>query len=82
MIIYVLDLAIVTFALAASLLWLRSSRGRVRRVCRHETFDQADYNRLVTALNRTQILNSQAALATSIATGLTAVRFVLVELTQ
>lgn len=82
MFICFLDLTIVVIALAASLLWLRSSRGRVRRVSRHEAFDQADYNRLVTALNRAQILNSQAALATGIATGLAAMRLLLVEVAQ
>lgn len=78
--IYLLDLIIVLFALAASVLWFRASRRRVRRVGKHEVFDRADYNRLVTALNRTQPLNAQAALATGIATGLAAIRLVLMEI--
>lgn len=80
MLIYLLDLIIVLFALAASVLWFRASRRRVRRVGKHEVFDRADYNRLVTALNRTQPLNAQAALATGIATGLAAIRLVLMEI--
>ncbi|MHA7819200.1 MAG: hypothetical protein ACX930_06100 [Erythrobacter sp.] len=82
MFIQILDLALVAIALAASLLWLRSSRRRVRRICRHEAFDQADYNRLVTALNRAHIPHSLAALATGIVTGPAAVRLLLVELGQ
>ena len=39
--------------------------------------DAADINRLVTALNRTQILNARAALSTAIATVLAGIRLAL-----
>ncbi|MDN3646046.1 hypothetical protein QWY75_07490 [Pontixanthobacter aestiaquae] len=68
-----LDLLTVCIALLACALWLRASRRKVRRISKHETLDYADFNRLVTAVNRTQILNAQAALATGAATALACV---------
>ncbi len=65
--ILALDLSIVLGALASAWLWWRASRQRVRRISRQEVLDAADVNRIVTALNRTQILNSRAALATAAA---------------
>jgi hypothetical protein len=64
--LHTLDLLIVGAALASAWLWYMASRHRVRRISRHEALDAADINRLVTALNRTQILNSHAALATAL----------------
>jgi hypothetical protein len=58
--VVVLDLLIVAAALASAWLWFIASRHRVRRVSRHEVLDAADINRIVTALNRTQILNARA----------------------
>ncbi|WP_228766240.1 hypothetical protein [Pelagerythrobacter aerophilus] len=63
----ILELGTVIAALSAGLLWLRASRRRIRRVGRDEIFDHADFNRMVVALNRVQILNARAALATAIA---------------
>lgn len=65
--IALLELGTVIAALAAGVLWLLASRRRLRRLSRGETFDHADFNRVVVALNRMQILNSRAALATAIA---------------
>ena len=73
----VLDAAIVIAALVSSWMWWRASCQRIRRVSRHEELDAADINRLVTALNRTQILNSRAALATAAATVLAGIRLAL-----
>ena len=73
----VLDAAIVVAALLSSWMWWRASCQRVRRVSRHEELDAADINRLVTALNRTQILNSRAALATAAATILAGLRLAI-----
>lgn len=70
-IIALLELGTVVAALAAGMLWLRASRRRLRRVSRDETFDHADFNRIVVALNRMRILNSRAALATAVAALLT-----------
>jgi hypothetical protein len=71
---WVLDTLIVAAALTSSWLWWSASRNRVRRISRHEVLDAADINRLVIALNRTQILNARAALATAVAAVLTAIR--------
>jgi hypothetical protein len=51
-----------------------ASRNRVRRISRREVLDAANINRLVIALNRTQILNARAALATAVAAVLAAIR--------
>jgi hypothetical protein len=56
-----LDLLTVGAALASAWLWWAASRHRVRRVSRDEVLDAADINRLVTALNRTQILSARGA---------------------
>jgi hypothetical protein len=71
---WVLDTLIIAAALASSWLWWRASCNRVRRISRREVLDAADINRLVIALNRTQILNARAALATACAAILTAIR--------
>ena len=47
---------------------------------RDEVLDAADINRLVTALNRTQILSARAALATALAAVLGALRVCLTAL--
>ncbi|WP_228243039.1 hypothetical protein [Porphyrobacter sp. GA68] len=78
---HLLDALIVLGAAASSLLWFRASRSRVRRVSRFEALDHADYNRLVTTMNRTQILNSHAALMTGLTAALASVRLLLGEVT-
>ena len=70
----VLDVLIVGAALVSAWLWWVASRHRMRRISRHEVLDAADMNRLVTAMNRTQILNSRAALTTALAAVLAALR--------
>jgi hypothetical protein len=77
-----LDVLIVGAALASAWLWWAAGRHRVRRISRHEELDAADINRLVTALNRTQILNSRAALATALAAVLAALRVCLTALAR
>ena len=72
--VVLLDVAIVMTALAACMLWFRASQRKVRRISRREDLDHADFNRIVTALNRSQILNGQAALVTGVATGLAGLR--------
>lgn len=62
----VLDLTAIAAAIAASWLWLKASQNRVRRIARDEQLDAADFNRVVVSINRSQILNSQAALATAV----------------
>ncbi|MGL4241736.1 MAG: hypothetical protein ACRCTI_11540 [Beijerinckiaceae bacterium] len=60
-----LDLLALATALLAAWFWYRASSFGVRRVDRDEQLDHRDFNRLVTAMNRTQILNRRAALASA-----------------
>jgi hypothetical protein len=75
MLFVVLDLSAMVAALAASWLWFMSRRQRVRRISRAETLDAADLNRIIVAINRTQILNSQAAMAATLSALFAALRF-------
>jgi hypothetical protein len=52
-------------ALLAAWLWFKASSTSVRRISRDEDLDHQDFNRIVTAINRTQFLNRRAALATA-----------------
>jgi hypothetical protein len=60
------DLLVLASALAASWLRFRASRYRLRRISRHEALNHLDLNRIVTAINRAQLLNGRAALATGV----------------
>lgn len=70
-----LDLATILAALSSAWFWFRASGRSFRRISRHEVFDAADINRIVTSLNRSQLLNSRAALATAAAALLAALRY-------
>lgn len=72
-----LDLIALVGAMCAAWLWFLSSQRRVRRLAHGETIDAADLNRLVVSINRTQLLNSRAALASAISALAVAARFVL-----
>ncbi len=61
-----LDVIALVSALIAAWLWYRASSNVVRRVEKDEEIDHRDLNRIVVAINRTQILNRRAALATAI----------------
>ena len=74
---YALDLAIVVAAVLSAWFWLQASGRPIRRVTKHEEFDHADINRLVTAFNRSRILNARAAQATAIAALLGGLRVAL-----
>ncbi len=75
--IQLLDFTVIGFALASGWLWMSASRRKIRRVSKHENLDAADYNRIITALNRAQILNSRAALATGVAAMFAALRLLI-----
>lgn len=62
-----LDLSIVAAAFLSGIFWWQASRKRSRRTSRDEVLDYADFNRLIVAFNRTQILNARAAISTAIA---------------
>ena len=65
--LYVLDVTIVVAAVMSAWFWLQAAGKPQRRVSKFEDLNQADTNRLVTALNRARILNARAAVATAIA---------------
>ncbi len=80
--IIAIDLAALGASIAAAWLWFQASRRTVRRISLHETLDAADFNRVVTALNRAQILNGRAALASGVAASCVALRFLLDALSR
>lgn len=82
MTLLILDLFAVAAAFSASVLWWRASRQTLRRVSRTEELDAADINRIVVAINRTQVLNRQAALATAAASLLAALHFTMMIATR
>lgn len=63
----VIDFIVILASAAAAWYWYSASRRTVRRMTRDEALDAADLNRIVTAINRNQLLNSRAALASAIA---------------
>jgi hypothetical protein len=75
MAVLVIDALSIASALIASWLWFRASGTRLRRISRTEEIDAADLNRIVVGINRAQILNAQAAMATAVSAFVIAVRF-------
>jgi hypothetical protein len=59
------DIVTIALAMLAAYLWFASSRTRYRRISHHEAIDAGDLNRIIVALNRSQIANQRAALATA-----------------
>jgi len=70
-----LDVAGIATALLAAWLWYMAGRRRLRRISRFEELDAADINRIVTAINRSNLLNGRAALAAAASALSLAVRF-------
>jgi hypothetical protein len=62
----IFDAVSLIAALIAAWLWYKASFRGTRRVKHGETFDFHDFNRLVVAFNRQNILNRRAALATAL----------------
>ena len=75
--IVVIDILILISAAASSWFWWKASGRKLRRIAHNEVLDSRDINRIVTNINRGQILNARAALATAISAALVAVRFFL-----
>jgi hypothetical protein len=73
----IVDVLAAIAACAASMLWYQASRRPMRRISRFEEIDALDFNRMVTAFNRAQILNARAAAAATVAALLAALRFAL-----
>ena len=59
------DIATIALTLLAAYLWFQSSRGRHRRISHREELTAHDLNRMIVVLNRSQIANQRAALATA-----------------
>jgi hypothetical protein len=70
-----LDALGVATALLAAWLWYLSGRRRLRRISRFEELDAADLNRIVTVINRSNLLNGRAALAAAASAACLALRF-------
>lgn len=77
----ILDAFALITAFGAAWFWLLASRGRLRRVSYAEELDAADLNRMIVAINRAQILNGRAALATAVSAFAVAIRFAVGLLT-
>lgn len=74
MLVY-LDIIAMLAAFASAVLWFKASGKSLRRVHKGEALDEHDLNRIVTAFNRNQILNSRAALATAVSATAVGARF-------
>jgi hypothetical protein len=74
---FFMDIIAILGALAAAWLWFAASQNRVRRLSKDEVISSADLNRIVVSINRSQILNSRAALATAISAGAVTFRLVI-----
>lgn len=72
---FALDLFGCITGFLAGWFWLRASGRTVRRVRFTEELDASDINRLVTAINRNNILNRRAALAATASAVSVAMRF-------
>ncbi|MBL9096263.1 MAG: hypothetical protein JNK07_04995 [Alphaproteobacteria bacterium] len=71
------DVLTIGLAMLAAYLWFISSRTRYRRISRKEEIDAGDLNRIIVAMNRSQIANQRAALATAASAFALALRLLL-----
>lgn len=72
-----IDLIACASALLAAIFWFAATDRRLRRISRFERLDHADLNRMVVAMNRSQILNRRAAAASGISALCVAARLAL-----
>ncbi len=71
----ILDALGIATALLAAWWWYLTGTRRLRRISRFEALDAADLNRIVTAVNRNNILSCRAALAAAASAVCVALRF-------
>jgi len=71
----ILDGLALASALAAAFLWWKASVNMVRRISLTEVINAQDFNRIVIAMNRSQLLNRRAALATAVSALAIALKF-------
>lgn len=69
------DALIVCAALTSAWYWYLASDRRLKRITEHEILNRSDLNRVIAAINKSQLLSARAAMATAIAALLTAIRF-------
>jgi hypothetical protein len=77
MLVALLDAFALITAFVAAGFWLLASRNQLRRISYAEELNAADLNRMIVAINRSQILNGRAALATAVSAFAVAIRFVV-----
>lgn len=75
--IAVIDLLIILSAALSAWFWWKASGRRLRRVERNEELDSRDLNRIIVAINRSQILNARAAIATAVSAALIALHYLM-----
>ena len=69
-VVYAIDICAIAASIAAAVLWYRASATEIHRVTFHEVFDYHDLNRVIVAINRNNLRNRSAALASAIAAAL------------
>ena len=75
--IAVIDLLIILSAALSAWFWWKASGRRLRRVERNEELDSRGLNRIIVAINRSQILNARAAIATAVSAALIALHYLM-----
>jgi hypothetical protein len=70
-----LDILAIGITLLAAYLWWRASGRKLRRIAKREDFDHQDLNRIIVAVNRSQVLNAKAAIASALSAMIIAMRF-------
>ncbi|EKV30490.1 hypothetical protein C882_4449 [Caenispirillum salinarum AK4] len=75
--LFILDICAALAALAAAWLWYAAGQRPQRRVSKEEDLDYQDFNRLATGINRSNLLNRRAALATAASSSLVALRLLV-----
>ncbi|WP_404381726.1 hypothetical protein [Caenispirillum salinarum] len=76
-VLFILDIIAALAALTAAWLWYVAGQRPQRRVSKDEDLDHHDFNRLVTGINRSNLLNRRAALATAVSSALVALRLLV-----
>lgn len=76
-VLFILDIIAALAALVAAWLWYVAGQRPQRRVSKDEDLDHHDFNRLVTGINRSNLLNRRAAQATAVSSALVALRLLV-----
>jgi hypothetical protein len=71
----VLELLAIGITLLAAYFWWQASGVRIRRIEKTEELNSLDINRIIVSINRSQLLNRRAALASALSALIIAIRF-------